>query len=260
MRRTAVTALLSLTLLTGCGGGADQQALKQSPVDVLRAAASTTASAGSSRISLTSTTDVGSRSITFGGDGAFAFGADPKGQLTLKGDVGGITFEVAMRLLDGTAYLQLPGKPGWYAAKTSDLAGTSFGSQADPTQGLQYLTGIGNDVKDVGTERVRGEQTTHYTGTIDVDRLLGALKGKVRDAAEKAFAMSSVKQVPFDAYVDSKGRVRKVVEKVTLTLQGQTATSTTTAEYYDFGTKVDVTAPPAAEVQDGTSLLKGFGG
>ena len=259
MRRTAV-ALLSLTLLTGCGGGdGGTQALKTSPVDVLRAAAGTTAKAGSSKISLTSETAAAGQTFTFGGDGVFAYGGEPKGQLTLNGKVGGITFTVAMRLLDGTAYLQLPGKPGWYAAKTADLAGTSFGSQADPTQGLEYLNGVGGDVKEVGKETVRGDETTHYTGSIDVEKLLSVLKGKAHDTAEKAFSTSDVTNVPFDAYVDKEGRVRKVVEKITLKVQGQTATSTTTAEYYDFGTKVDVVAPPAAEVHDGTAVLKTFG-
>jgi hypothetical protein len=36
--------------------------------------------------------------------------------------------------------------------------------------------------------------------------------------------------------------------------------STTTLEFFDFGTSVTVTAPPAAQVKDGSPLVASLGG
>ena len=64
---------------------------------------------------------------------------------------------------------------------------------------------------------------------------------------------------PIHRAASTAAELSPVMQKLTFEVQGQKATSTSTVELYDFGTEVDVAAPPAAEVQDGTEVLKSFG-
>jgi hypothetical protein len=60
----------------------------------------------------------------------------------------------------------------------SDLASLSQG-QNDPTAQLEYLRGI-SDAEEVGAEQVAGVETTHYSGTVDLDAAYDRLPDDTR--------------------------------------------------------------------------------
>lgn len=259
MRRTSVIALTALTLVAGCGSSGGSAGKSSDFAGVLRDSATKTAASGSSKISLTSTTTAQGQTVTFDGTGAFDYGTKA-GMLDLH--VGGLGAgatgaTIGERITGGFLYIKLPNAPqSYYKLKLTDIVGTSLANGSDPSSSFGALAGVSDDVTKVGEETLRGTKTTHYKGTIDVQKALDKAQGPQKDLIQKGLVANGVKTLPFDAYVDEQGRIHKYVQKVALTLKGQKADSTTTIELYDFGTKVDVTAPPASQVKDGAPLLK----
>jgi hypothetical protein len=159
-------------------------------------------------------------------------------------------------LLDDTVlYMRFPvlagggsGKP-WLKMDLENLsrqAGTpleQFGqlSQGDPTQTLKYLRAAG-DFEALGSDRVRGIETTHYKGTIDLRKVLGEVDGPQQEQLERLLDQSGVSTVPAEAWIDGEGYLRK------LTALGLTM------ELYDFGAPVALDLPSEDEVTDLTEL------
>lgn len=259
MRRTLALAVSVLALVAGCGEGAKAPAgsLSADPVAVLRATAAKTAAAGSSKLALANRTTIAGSAVTFSGEGSFAYGArEGEFTFTIGGAPGMPATTLTERITGGALYLQLAGQPGFYKIALADLVGTSLAETSDPTSSLQALAGVSDGVEKVGTEKLRGTPTTHYRGTIDVAKALAQLQGLAKQLAQSTLSKSGVKLLPFDAYVDDQGRMRKMVQNLTLTIKGQQATVQTSIEMYDFGTAVSVELPPAAEIHDGTPLLQ----
>ena len=258
MRRLTLTAFVGLVLVAGCGatsGSSDY-------AGQLRAAASKTNSSGSSKLQLTSSTSAQGQLVVITGTGAFDYSTKQGTiDLHLAGGSGGQGVTISERITGGNLFLALPNAPGsFYKIKLTDVTGTSLASGTDPSSSFSTLVGVSIDVTKVGTEKLRGTATTHYRGTIDVEKALTALTGTNRDLAQKSLLANGVKMLPFDAYLDGEGRLRKFVQHVAVISQGKKAESTTTIELYDFGTKVVVPEPPAAQVKDGAPLLAALKG
>jgi hypothetical protein len=256
LRRPAA-AVAALALLTACGASSTgDRTDRLSPVAAVQAAAATTAEAGSSRFALESRTEFSGQTVEVTGTGLF----DPAtrsgtASFTLPGGSG--TMEQVF--LGDDLYLTLPGMPGWYRVALSDLSGSSLARSADPTDALRALEGVSDDVEEVGSDTVRDEDTTHYRGTIDPQRVLDQVDGSLRELAEQGLAAGAVEAVPFEVWLDDEGRLRRFL--LTVDLPGSEATggqdirSVTTLELFDFGVEVDVEPPPADQVQDGGPLL-----
>ena len=263
--RLAAPAVLCAALVAGCGQQATTSSTPElSPTLRVQAASDTTRQAGSSRFELTATSDVAGKQLTIKESGAsdparqlgeVQFSATPPGQAPVS---------VQERLVGGDLYVQDPRQSGsFYKLAVSDLVGTSLASSADPTAGFQALKAASSDVRKAGTELVRGTRTTHYTGTYDAKAALDKVDGVAKQLLSATLKGSDVSSVPFDAYIDDQGRVRKMVTTTTLTpsaTAGQPVKTTTELEIYDFGTPVTTTAPPADQVKDGAALLASLKG
>lgn len=257
MRRVSLIPVVALALVAGCGGaGKSSGSTGGSYADQIRSAAVKASSTGSSKLALTSTTMVQGQAVTFNGAGAFDY-TKKTGTIDLHvGGLGSKGATIAERITGGDLYLALPMTPNsFYKLKLADLSGTSLAAGSDPTSSFGSLAGVTDSVTKVGTEQLRGEQTTHYKGTVDVQKAVASLTGVAKDLVLKSLVANGVTTLPFDAYLDGQGRLRKFMQHVVLTVKGQQTDSTTTVELYDFGTKVDVTAPPASQVKDGAPLL-----
>jgi hypothetical protein len=133
-------------------------------------------------------------------------------------------------------------------------AGTSF---ADGAAVLKLLESAGGVTK-VGSEQVRGVDTTHYSASLDLATALAQLNADDRAKAEDQLGRvgidpSSV-QVPVDVWIDNDGLVRRVRIGVQPP-SGETTSNATagtsgtlTVEFYDFGQPVAITVPSADQV------------
>ena len=267
-----VLALLCLVVcasaLVGCAGG-DTLAL-----DPVAQAANTTVKTTSSRFEFRASVNAGSAgSFSFDGNGIFDgknksgwmnmhFAMPPAVQLQLG------SADPSMEMIfDGShglvMYMRSPlfdkivptGK--WVKMDLERLAkkeGVNLGAimnanQADPSQALHMLM-ASSDARVTGSERIRGVQTTHYAFNIDLEKLAQDNKAfrQLKEATGSAFA-------PAEAWVDARGRVRRLAVTMSLGAQlGTPVTMTMTEDLYDFGVQTNITRPADDLVVDLSSL------
>jgi hypothetical protein len=269
-----VLSLLCLVVcasaLVGCAGG-DTLAL-----DPVAQAANTTAKTTSSRFDFRASINAGiAGSFSFNGNGVFDgknksgwmnmhFAMPPAVQLQL-----GSTDPSMEMIFDGSHGLVMymrsqlfdkmvpTGK--WVKMDLGKIAkkeGVDLGAimnvnQADPSQSLRMLMASSN-ARVTGSERIRGVQTTHYAFNIDFAKL--AHDNKAFKQLQEATGPVSA---PAEAWIDAKGRVRRLA--VTMSMGGQLGTPMTmtmTEELYDFGVRTNVT-PPADDLVVDLSSLSG---
>lgn len=262
MRRglvSVVAVVAGIALVAGCSSGGDD------PGQVVRAAATKTAAAESSRLALTVDVHSGAQTGTVTAEGAFDYG-NRRGRMTmdLSSVAGAMGLGTVEAIVDGPVlYMkfpaaiaaQLPGGKSWVkidveaAGKQAglDMSQLSDLQQGDPTQALQYLRGASDDVTKVGEEEVRGAHTTHYTATLDLEKAASSLSGAARKAYDDAVAKLGTSTLPADVWVDDAGRARK--------LTFRQSAADVTLELFDFGVDVATAPPPADQVVDLASIL-----
>ena len=269
-----VLALLCLVVcasaLVGCAGG-DTLAL-----DPVAQAASTTAKTTSSRFEFHASVNAGSAgSFSFDGNGIFDgknksgwmnmhFAMPPAVQLQLG------SADPSMEMIfDGShglvMYMRSPlfdkivptGK--WVKMDLEKLAkkeGVDLGAimnanQADPSQSLHMLM-ASSDARVTGSERIRGVQTTHYAFNIDLEKLAHDNKAfsQLKEATGSAFA-------PAQAWIDARGRVRRLAVTMSLGAQlGTPVTMTMTEDLYDFGVQTNITPPVSSVGRTSTACAR----
>lgn len=110
----------------------------------------------------------------------------------------------------------------------------------DPSAMLDQLYGVSDDVEVIGTELIRGIDTTHYHATIDPEDLLEQVDENERDAVEALLrAAGNTTGHDIDVWVDDEGLVRRQVMTMTMGTMSQTLT----ADFYDYGVDVVIEIP-----------------
>lgn len=303
MRRLTfiLVPVLAALALAACGGGGngggDGAAVPtggDSADSVLAAAATNASGAGSSKVAFTITVQVPQQEgpITLSGDGAFDYETQ-QGELTYDfGDLFAASGqslpgadEPIEIILDGTVvYMKfgllssvLPGAKPWIKFDVESLASqegidlSQFESinQGDPSQILEYLRAAGS-VEEVGTEEVRGVETTRYKGVIDLDQAVELAPADVRDQVRQSIdqlkEQTGLTELPVEVWVDGDG----LPARIQYSFEGSIAAAATgtdtegfttifTMELYDWGTEVTVEPPPASEVTDISELTAQLG-
>ncbi|HVF21266.1 MAG TPA: LppX_LprAFG lipoprotein [Mycobacteriales bacterium] len=262
----AAIAALALTFSSGCtddGAGA---------LEKVRAASETTLGAKTAEVAITVATDIGGTATTLTGDGSFDLGAG-RGNLSL--DLGSLLAGTKLdaRILGDTAYITPPpflaalvGKP----FLEIDLAllvtqNPQFGpisSTANPVTSVDALRGA-TDAAVVGPEVVRGEETTHFRGTLDL-AAAGSEGDTNAEAIGRLSALLGTNEVPYDVWLDDAGRIRRTKLEVTKSAadsaDGKASSTTVTTELFGYGAAVEVTVPAKDQVADGNALLKTLAG
>jgi hypothetical protein len=97
----------------------------------------------------------------------------------------------------------------------------------------------------------------HYRTTIDRSNLMANVPAAQRTRVREAMKQIGMSTIPVDVWVDGQGLLRQ--ESLSLTLgQGlENATMKMTFDLHDFGEPVKVEVPPADQVFDALSALKG---
>lgn len=139
-----------------------------------------------------------------------------------------------------------------------DLSQLATGGGSDPSQFVALLRGIGN-VTRVGTEVVNGVSTTHYKAVLHLSRVADRLPPSERAAAQanvRAIEKVAGDSLPVEVWVDAQNRVRREQfdEHVNLPLGAGALTGRIAVDFLSFGPTPSVSAPPAGEVWDATSV------
>jgi hypothetical protein len=154
-------------------------------------------------------------------------------------------------LIDGKTYAKLPrslnanGKP--YLPVTtnssnpviSTLAGSLDSAVASASLGdVGAFAKAAKSIKVVGSSKVQGVTTTHYSIVVDIAKLPDTLPGKAQ------LLSGGAKTMPLELYVDRTGRPIQVGEN--FSTQGQQVKTKVVVTAYDK--PVTITAPPANQI------------
>ncbi|WP_405408942.1 hypothetical protein [Streptomyces decoyicus] len=141
----------------------------------------------------------------------------------------------------------------WVRVDTASLSDGNLvtGGATDPLAAAELLRGA-RGVTYQGEERLDGVMVRHYRGTTDIGTAAGAASPHTRPALVAAEQGFTTDAVPFDAYLDEDGRLRKVRQWFRFANgapKGASVTSTT--ELSEFGTKVAVQLPDEQDIYAG---------
>lgn len=152
-----------------------------------------------------------------------------------------------------------------------DVGSVQQPGSGDPRQMFGQIKAMSGDIKKDGTEEVRGVETTHYSGNVDIDNLHKALppdrQAAARKSIERAKEVSGLEDYPLEVWIDDDDQVRRMRMKMEMKILQQEIAFDFTMDFFDYGSRVDIDVPPAEEVQDitelaaqGASQLGGAGG
>ncbi|WP_167538353.1 LppX_LprAFG lipoprotein [Streptomyces albofaciens] len=267
----AAAGALSLAAVAGCGGTDDKASGKPSDrqsaspaapggaadgPQAVRAAHQKTTDARTAKMTLVTKAQSGGTNAEVRGSGVVDLAKGNSELVLLTGNS-----QIHQRMVEGILYQQppaaqrkqLPQGKSWLKVDVKKLLRQTGGSTQyeDPTSSFNYIKGISDkDVEKVGTETVDGTATTHYKVSVDVAELA---KDNARQAKQLRAQLGD--RLPLDVWLDGQGRLRqeKVEVKPRAGQQGNSGgrtAVTTTLKFSDFGTDVNVTAPPAKDTVD----------
>ncbi|WIX82072.1 hypothetical protein QRX50_15565 [Amycolatopsis carbonis] len=295
MRKTtfvvAAGAALAL-VLTGCGSKAENgtaapagdkaaSGIAAPFANVLELASASkqgTAKSKSSKMSMTMS--IGGKNMT--AEGLMSYDpANLKMSMTMTTD--GQQSEI--RLIDKTMYMKLPAseaaqmgtdKPWVKISPDSDdpiskaLSGSmsQASEQSDPTKILDQISQAGRIVSSDQTT-LDGQPVNHYKVEIDVakgiDKMLDSVPAESRDQAKQLLEGKNIKmpaeiwlnkdQLPLQITMDEGELMKALGAPASAAGSGKIL-----VKYSDWGTPVDVTAPPADQVTDMSEIAKHMGG
>ncbi|MFC4030144.1 hypothetical protein ACFO3J_01505 [Streptomyces polygonati] len=207
----------------GSGGSPDGVAAR-----AVAEAADTLVQAGSSRVSTSMRMASGGTLLTITGTGVFDY-ARRQGQLTLElpKDAAGTEEHkpITELLTPGALYMKNRGEgvppSKWVRMDTTRLPDGNLvtGGATEPLVAAELLRGA-RQVTLVGEETRDGVRVRHYRGVADIARAAGAAPAADRGPLRAAAVGFTVTRVPFDAWLDSVGRLRELSQSFTFAAAG----------------------------------------
>ncbi|MFI5686864.1 hypothetical protein [Streptomyces sp. NPDC051636] len=257
-----IAACLGLGAM-GCsfnGAAAEDARDAGDPVTTLRRAADTLREAGSSKATTSMEMATGGTRVTIRGKGVYDYRRQ-LGRLTvqLPQDPAGHTGHrpITELLAPGALFMKNRGAgvPAgkWVRVDTATLSDGNLvtGGATDPYAAAELLRGTRRATY-VGRTEVGGIGVRHFRGTADLVRAARSASAGNREAlaAAKGFART---EVPFDAYLDDEGRIRKLRQRFSFVNGRQKASVavTSTTLLYDFGAPADVRLPLSKDIYAG---------
>jgi hypothetical protein len=215
---------------------------------------------------------------TMTANGAMAFdGADTKFSMTTT--AAGQTTE--MRLVDKVMYIKLPAQQqqqagtdkAWakISADGTDPLSQAMGGalsqsaeQSDPSKMLDQISKAGRIISSDQTE-LNGQKVNHYKVELDVAKAIDQFTGQVPAAAREQLTeklKGKDLKIPAELWLDKDNLPVRITMDQGPMMQAMGAPAGDakfTMKYSDWGTQVDVVAPPADQVVDFGELMKKAG-
>lgn len=260
------TGLAVGLLTTGCspdGAAADDQdpSGRATAAAEVRNSAAALLRAGSAGVRTSMETVSGGTRVAIRGTGGYDF-ATSTGRLRVvlpdpAGRPGGGHQPITEILAPGALFMKNRGAgvpaDKWVRIYTASLSDGNLvtGGATDPLAAAELLRGA-REVTYQGEERLDGVRVRHYRGTTDIGAAARQASPRTRPALVAAEQGFTTHAVPFDAYLDEDGRLRKVRQWFRFANgapKGASVTSTT--ELSDFGTRVAVQLPDEHDIYAG---------
>ncbi|MFE6285539.1 hypothetical protein [Streptomyces sp. NPDC057877] len=247
---------------TGCtGGAAAEDAHGADPLETLHRAADALVEAGSSRTRTSMEMATGGTRVTIHGTGVYDF-THQRGRLRVllpQDPAGRADHRPITELLSpGALFMKNRGAgvppDKWVRVDTATISDGNLvtGGATDPFTAAEVLRGA-HRAEYVGTTTLDGTRVRHYRGTADLHRAAKAASPTTRAALTAAAKGFASPRVPFDAYLDAKGRIRKLEHRFSFVNgreQSPVSVASTTC-LYDFGSRANVELPPEKDIYAG---------
>jgi hypothetical protein len=162
---------------------------------------------------------------------------------------------------------QLPDGKTWVKGNADDLSKTDtsgldqFGSLSgmDPRDIFGFLKAVSGSIEAVGSEEVRGVETSHYRATLDpakLSELVPAGQRKALNGVDDAARQAGIDALPIDVWIDADNRIRKLSIDLDAKMPGseESLKASFVVELYDYGKPLDLELPPADQVADAATL------
>ncbi|WP_225635267.1 hypothetical protein [Streptomyces solaniscabiei] len=247
----------------GCSGqgAAVEDAPSGDPVRVLHRAADRLVAAGSSKARTAMEMASGGTRVTIRGEGVYDF-RERLGRLKVRlpQDPAGTSEHrpITELLAPGALFMKNRGAgvpdDKWVRVATATLSDGNLvtGGATDPFAAAEVLRGT-RTATYVGRTEVAGTAVRHYRGTADLTRAARDASDGNKAALAAAAEGFATTEVPFDAYLDDAGRIRKVRHRFSFAngrSEGTVAVASTTL-LYDFGAAVRVRLPEEDDIYAG---------
>lgn len=262
--RRVVTAVAAGLMVCGTGCATEapsEDARAADPVEELHRAVGALVRAGSSKALTSMEMAAGGTRVTIRGEGVYDY-AERLGRLEvqLPQDPAGTSGHrpITELLAPGALFMKNRGAgvpaDKWVRVDTGTLSDGNLvtGGATDPLAAAEVLRGT-RTATYVGKAKVAGVPVRHYRGTADLavaSRNASEGNRAPLRAAAKGFATA---EVPFDAYLDEQGRIRKIRHRFSFVngQQKDTVAVASTTLLYAFGVPVTVRLPDAADIYAG---------
>ena len=270
----AATAVAAVSgLLTGCSSSgssgaavssADQavnssDALSADPLTAVRSAADITGRTGFVQDATTLTTVSAAKQMTLHGTAQYDY-TTRLGRMVITIPPGeGTTGRLTEVVSPGVVYMQNSGAKvpagKWVEVDVQQLGDGNLVSSGatDPASAANALRGA-QTAAQTGSSTDDGVVLKEYQGTLNLAMAATATGGGAATGLSLAAQTFTVKAIPYQVWLDPHGRIHKIVETFTFSEKpGSTAPKdqvvvTSTSEFSDFGTPVQVSLPTPAEV------------
>ncbi|MFI6650988.1 hypothetical protein ACIBI8_25710 [Streptomyces sp. NPDC050529] len=217
------------------------------------------AAAGSAEVVTSMETAAGGTRVTIRGRGTYDFRTQSgRLKVVLPQDAAGEDEHrpITELLAPGALYMMNRGAgvpaDKWVRIDTTALADGNLvtGGVTDPMAAAELLGGA-RTVTYVGETDLAGVTVRHYRGTADIARAARRASAASRGALTAAAKGFRTDTVPFDAYLDEQGRLRKVRHRFSFANEGQAREVVSTTLLYGFGVAVSVPLPDAGDIYTG---------
>jgi hypothetical protein len=136
-------------------------------------------------------------------------------------------------------------KPWLRSTESDDPFDPEAKALRDPTRLLHFLRSTSIDVRRVGTEAIGGAQTTHYEGTLDLQKIVDQAPADERPLLQDDLdfmKQDTATTISYGLWVDASDITRR------LRIDGGDGRSFETIDFFDYGVTVDVQPPPQSQI------------
>ncbi|MEN8708226.1 MAG: hypothetical protein ABF306_19000 [Nocardioides marinisabuli] len=156
---------------------------------------------------------------------------------------------IEMIMVDNVIYMQVPDLGGKYLSMDLDEPGNPLGpmmtDSMDPSKQAEMMEAGLESVTFVGEEDVDGESMERYTAVVDPSATLRDMEG-LEDLPQDMLP----EEMSYDVWFDDEGHMRRMVVEM-----GDLGA--TDMRMDDWGTEVDIEAPPAKQVTTMKDMMGG---
>ncbi len=172
--------------------------------------------------------------------------------------------EMEIRTIGDTAYMRfgffaMLGVETEWVSMTAEDAGTAAGSfGANPANPAEMMSAFANgdvEIIELGTEQVRGMNTTHFRIIVDVEAMMAAADEEALEELE-SLTLPGDGTMPVEFWLGDDGNIYRLLMDFVGTDVADSGFESMQMlwEMFDFGADIEIEAPPEDQVTDGDDL------